>query len=111
MLKARCGHLVERSTSEAHFGLCRKCHSNFTFVTELESKHGEDALVQYWYAMVLANLYSGEENNQTANCLIDHLVEFYQRKLVTVPSKERYIRKMIYMLNSLRQPFNIKDLK
>jgi hypothetical protein len=79
-------------------------------VTELESKHGEDALVQYWYAMVLANLYS-EENSQTANCLIEHLVEFYQRKLVTVPSKERYIRKMLYMLNSLRQPVNIEELK
>jgi hypothetical protein len=103
--------LVERSIPEAHFGLCRKCHSNYMFVTELESRHGEDALVQYWCAMVLANLYSGGENSQTANCLIDHLIEFYQRKLVSVPSKERYIRKMLYMLNSLRQPFNIDDLK
>jgi hypothetical protein len=31
--------------------------------------------------------------------------------LVTVPSKERYIRKMLYMLDSLRQPFNIHELK
>ena len=111
MIKARCGHLVERSTPEAHLGLCRRCHSNYIFVTELESRHGEDALVQYWCAMVLANLYSGGENSQTANCLIDHLVEFYQRKLVSFPSKERYIRKMLYMLNSLRQPFNADDLK
>jgi hypothetical protein len=111
MMKAKCGHLVEGSTSEAHFGLCRKCHSNFTFVTDLESKHGEDALVQYWYAMVLSNLYSGEENKLGVNCLIDHLTEFYHRKLATVPSKERYIRKMIYMLNSLRQPFDIDSMK
>jgi hypothetical protein len=61
--------------------------------------------------MALANLYSGEENKLGVNCLIDHLVEFYHGKLATVPSKERYIRKMIYMLNSLRQPFDIDSMK
>ena len=110
-MKTHCGHLSDRSFTNSHDGLCRKCHSNYIFVTELESRHGEDALVQYWCAMVLANLYSGGENSQTANCLIDHLVEFYQRKLVSFPSKERYIRKMIYMLNSLRQPFDIDSMK
>jgi hypothetical protein len=56
-------------------------------------------------------LHSGEENKLGVNCLIDHLAEFYQRKLATVPSKEQYIRKMIYMLNSLRQPFDIDSMK
>ena len=66
---------------------------------------------KYWYSMVLANLYSGEENKLGVNCLIDHLVEFYHGKLATVPSRRRYIRKMIYMLNSLRQPFDIDSMK
>lgn len=110
-MKAKCGHLVERRYAEAHDGLCRRCHSNFAFLIDLESKYGEDALVQYWYAMILANLTSAEEGNQGADCLIEHLVEFYQRKLSTVPSKGKYIRKMLYMLNSLRQPFDIEALK
>jgi hypothetical protein len=111
MIKAKCGHIVDKSYGEAHSGLCRNCHSNFTFITDLELKYGEDALVQYWYAMILASLSSGQENNRGTNCLIDHLIEFYQRKLATVPSKEKYIRKMLYMLNSLRQPFDIEVLK
>ena len=111
MMKAKCGHLAEKSYAEAHLGLCRKCHSNFAFLNDLELKYGEDALVQYWYAMIVANLPTGEKTTQEANCLIDHLIEFYQRKLVKVPSKEKYIRKMLYMLNSLRQPFDIEMLK
>lgn len=111
MMKAKCGHLAEKSYAEAHWGLCRKCHSNFAFLNDLELKYGEDALVQYWYAMIFANLPTGEKTTQEANCLIDHLIEFYQRKLVKVPSKEKYIRKMLYMLNSLRQPFDIEMLK
>jgi hypothetical protein len=61
MMKAKCGHIVEKSYAEAHWGLCRKCHSNFAFLNDLELKYGEDALVQYWYAMILANVSTGEK--------------------------------------------------
>jgi hypothetical protein len=111
MMKARCGHLVGRKYSKAHDGLCRSCHSNFAFLIDLESEYGEDALVQYWYAMILANLSSAEGGAQSSNCLIEHLVAFYQSKLDTVPSKGKYIRKMLYMLNSLRNPVDIEALK
>jgi hypothetical protein len=111
MMKARCGHLVGGKYAEAHDGLCRSCHSNFAFLIDLESEYGEDALVQYWYAMILANLNSAEERAQGSDCLIEHLVEFYQSKLDMVPSKSEYIRKMLYMLNSLRKPFDIEAMK
>lgn len=108
-LKARCGHLTSRSYAKAHFGLCRQCHSNFAFLVELEEKHGEDALVQHWYQMIVEKL--GEQDGHGAasdvkNCLLDHLIDFYQRKLAEVPSKQRYIQKMLYMLHSIREPFD-----
>jgi hypothetical protein len=28
-----------------------------------------------------------------------------------VPSKERYIKKMLFMLNSLREPFDVESIK
>jgi len=111
MMKARCGHLIGRKYAKAHDGLCRSCHSNFAFLIDLESEYGEDALVQYWYAMILANLSSAEGKIQSSNCLIEHLVEFYRSKLDTVPSKSKYLRKMLYMLNSLRNPLDIEALK
>lgn len=111
MMKARCGHLVGSKYAEAHDGLCRSCHSNFAFLIDLESEYGEDALVQYWYAMILANMSSAEGGTQGSGCLIEHLVEFYQSKLDMVPSKSKYIRKMLYMLNSLRKPFDIEAMK
>jgi hypothetical protein len=111
MMKARCGHSVEEDFAEAHSGLCRRCHSNFTFISELESKYGEDALVQYWYGMILARLSSVEESGQGVNCLIDHLVEFYQKKLAVVPSRRKYIRKMLFMLDSLRHPVELDAFK
>ncbi len=43
MMKARCGHVEHKFYSDAHHGLCRKCHSNFAFLLELEQKYGEDA--------------------------------------------------------------------
>jgi hypothetical protein len=43
-MKATCGHLEEKSFTNANDGLCRKCHSNFAFLLELEAKYGEDAL-------------------------------------------------------------------
>jgi len=104
-LRARCGHLTSKSYAEAHHGLCRRCHSNFALLIELEEMHGEDALVQYWYQMILKNI--SEEGEKAANdCLIDHLTDFYQRKLVEVPSKQRYIQKMLYMLQTLKEPFD-----
>ena len=104
-LKARCGHLTSKSYAEAHHGLCRRCHSSFAFLVELEEKNGEDALVQYWYQMIVENLPE-DVNGHERKCLLNHLIDFYQRKLDEVPSKARYIQKMIYMLNSIRDPFD-----
>ena len=59
--------------------------------------------------MILTNL-SGV-NKQESTCLIEHLIEYYRRQLVMVPSKERYIKKMLYMLNSLREPTDIEKLR
>jgi len=42
---------------------------------------------------------------------MEHLVAFYKRKLIEVPSKENYIRKMLYMLNSLQEPYDIESLR
>jgi hypothetical protein len=109
MIKAKCGHIVERAYAEAHNGLCRRCDSNFSFLIDLESNAGEDALIQYWYGMILTHISS--DDSQGADCLIAHLIDFYQRKLSLVPSKERYIIKMLYMLNSLSQPFDPNSLK
>ena len=75
---------------------------------ELEEKHGEDALVEYWYSMILANL--ADDDRRDASCLIDHLIEFYQRKLTEVPSKQRYINKMLFMLRSIKQPFDVEKM-
>jgi len=108
MMKAKCGHLAERSFVEAHDGLCRRCHSNFAFLVDLEDKYGEDALIQYWFAMILT--YLTQDKEQTG-CFIEHLIDFYQRKLQVVPAKEKYIRKMLYMLNSLREPFTIESFR
>jgi len=68
VIKAKCGHLVEKKYIDVHDGLCRKCHSNFSLIQELESKGGEDALVQYWYAMILTKLSGVSEQEST--CLI-----------------------------------------
>ena len=37
-MKATCGHLEEKSFTNANDGLCRKCHSNFAFLLEIEAK-------------------------------------------------------------------------
>lgn len=110
MIETRCGHLEEKIFAAVHNGLCRKCHSSFTFVLELEQKYGEDALIEYWYSKILTYL-SPEKKEEDINCLIDHLIEFYQENLIKYPSKKNYIKKMLYMLNSLLKPFNIETLK
>ena len=46
IMEARCGHVEEKLYADAHHGLCRKCHSNFAFLLELEQKFGEDALIE-----------------------------------------------------------------
>jgi hypothetical protein len=84
-MKAKCGHVTEKSYADAHSGLCRKCHSNFSFLLELEQKYGEDALVEYWYGKILT--YPSETKEEVV-CFINHLIEFYQQKLVKVPSKK-----------------------
>jgi hypothetical protein len=101
-MATRCGHSEMEEYAKAHHGLCRHCHSNFAYLVELEGKHGEDALVEYWYSQILANLSESKD----ASCLIDHLIDFYQRKLVEIPSKRRYIAKMLYMLRSVKDPFD-----
>ena len=108
MMKAKCGHFVEKSFVQAHDGLCKQCHSSFAFLVNLEYKYGEDALIEYWYAMILAYI---SEDRERVGCFMEHLVEFYERKLIEVPSKENYIRKMLYMLNSLQEPFDLESLR
>ncbi|HZB15622.1 MAG TPA: hypothetical protein VE445_00525 [Nitrososphaeraceae archaeon] len=110
VMKAKCGHVEENTYSDAHHGLCRKCHSNFAFLLALEQKYGEDALIEYWYAKILT--YSpSERKEQDIHCFIDHLIEFYQRNLIEVPSKQKYIKKMLFMLHSIQKPFNIETLR
>jgi len=108
MMKAKCGHFVEKSFVQTHDGLCRQCHSSFAFLVNLEYKYGEDALIEYWYAMILAYI---SEDRERVGCFMEHLVEFYERTLIEVPSKENYIRKMLYMLNSLQEPFDLESLR
>ena len=107
MMKARCGHVEEIFYSDAHHRLCRKCHSNFAFLLELEQKYGEDALIEYWYAKILT-YSSSERKGEDVGCFIDHLIEFYQLNLIKFPSKQKYIKKMLYMLHSLQEPFDIE---
>jgi hypothetical protein len=106
--KARCGHYAVKSYTDAHGGLCRKCHSNFVNIRGLEKKYGEDALVEYWYGMILTRL---PESKEEIRCFVSHLIDFYQQKLIEKPSKQKYIQKMLYMLNSIQEPFDIETLK
>ena len=92
--KARCGHYTVKSYADAHGGLYRKC--------------GEDAVVDYWYGMILTRL---PESKEEVRCFISHLIDFYQQKLIETPSKQNYIRKMLYMLNSIQEPFDIETLR
>ena len=108
-MKGKCGHIVKRAYAKSHNGLCKRCNSDFSFIMDLESRGGEDALIHYWYAMILTHLSS--DNRKGADCLIGHLTDFYQRKLTLVPTKERYINKMLFMLNSLSEPFDPNCLK
>lgn len=107
-MKAKCGHVTEKSYAEAHNGLCRRCHSNFSFLLELEQKYGDDALVEYWYAKILT--YRSETKEEIV-CFINHLIEFYQQKLMEVPSKKNYINKMLFMLRSVQEPFDMQMLR
>ena len=109
-MKTTCGHFEEKSFTQTNNGLCRKCHSNFAFLLEIEEKYGESVLVEYWYAMILTHL-SSREDKQGVKCFIEHLTMFYRRKLVEVPSKENYIKKMLYMLHSIQEPFDKEDLR
>jgi hypothetical protein len=110
-MKAKCGHIVrneESSYLNTHYGLCRRCHSNFVFLVELESQYGKDALIEYWFAMILSNI---SEDREKTNCFLDHLIEYYQGKLkVSMSNNDRYLQKMLYMLHSLREPSNEKSL-
>jgi hypothetical protein len=107
-MKAKCGHVTEKSYAEAHWGLCRRCHSNFSFILELEQKYGEDALVEYWYSKILT--YQSETKEEV-DCILNHLIEFYQQKLTDFTSKKNYIKKMLYMLRSIQEPFDMQALR
>ena len=109
LMQAKCGHIEEKLYANTHHGLCRKCHSNFAYLLELEQKYGEDALIQYWYAKILT--YSSGEEKEDISCLLDHLIDFYQQAFIKFPSKQKYIKKMLFMLHSLQEPFNSETLK
>ena len=107
LMNIRCGHLTDRSFAKGHNGLCRKCHSNFSFLLDMEEKFGEDVIVEYWYGMILIRL---SYDKQATQCFIEHLTDFYSKKLLEVSSrKQSYIQKMLYMLNSLEKPFDVKS--
>jgi hypothetical protein len=106
--RAKCGHYASKSYIDEHGGLCRKCHSNFAAILQLEKTRGEDALVEYWYSMILANL---PEDREQLSCLISHLVGFYEQKLIESPSRQKYIAKMLYMLRSIEKPFDAEQLR
>lgn len=55
----------------------------------------------------MANL---SDSRKDADCLIDHLIDFYQRKLVEIPSKQSYIHKMLFMLRSIKEPFDAQKM-
>jgi hypothetical protein len=71
-------------------------------------KYGEDALVEYWYAKILTY---PSETKEEVDYFINHLIEFYQQKLMEVPSKKNYIKKMLYMLCSIKEPFDIQTFR
>lgn len=106
--RTRCGHRAPASFSEAHGGLCRKCHSNFAFIMDMEKKYGEDALVEYWYSTILTRL---PETQTEVQCFVSHLIEFYEARLRDRPSKRRYIEKMLYMLRSIEKPSSSDELR
>ncbi len=58
--------------------------------------------------MILVNL---PESKEEIRCFISHLIDFYQQKLIEMPSKQKYIRKMLYMLNSIQEPFDVETLR
>lgn len=106
-MSLHCRHLSDKSFAKGHNGLCRKCHSNFSFLLDIEEKFGEDVVVEYWYEMILIQL---SDDKQATQCFIEHLTDFYSKKLTEVSSSKRsYIQKMLYMLNSLKKPFDIKS--
>ena len=67
-------------------------------------------LIEYWYSRILT-YSSSERKERDIDCLVDHLIEFYQENLIKYPLKRNYIKKMLYMLYSLREPFDIETLK
>jgi hypothetical protein len=106
-MNLHCRHLTDKSFAKGHNGLCRKCHSNFSFLLDIEEKFGEDVVVEYWYGMILIRL---SDDKQATQCFIEHLTDFYSKKLTEVSSSKRpYIQKMLYMLNSLKKPFDFKS--
>ena len=90
LMNLRCGHQTDRSFAKDHNGLCRKCHSNFSLLLDIEEKFG-DVVVEYWYGTILTRL---SDDNQTTQCFIEHLTDFYSKKLLEVfSSKQSYIQK------------------
>lgn len=79
LMNIRCGHLTDRSFAKSHNGLCRKCHSNFSFLLDMEEKFGEDVIVEYWYGMILIRL---SDDKQATQCFIEHLTGFYSKEIV-----------------------------
>ena len=64
----------------------------------MEEKFDEGVVVEYWYGMILIRL---SDDEQVTQYFIEHLTDFYSKKLSEVSSSKRsYIQKMLYMLNS-----------
>ena len=82
-----------------------KCHSNFAFLLELEQKYGG------MHSYTVSNISYSSSERKDVSCLIDHLIDFYLRNLIKLPSKEKYIRKMLFMLHSLQEPSDIEFLR
>jgi len=57
--------------------LCRRCHSSFTFIVDLERKNMAKTLIEYWYPLILAQLFKSHDGVQS---LVFHLIKFYEIK-------------------------------
>lgn len=48
------------------------------------------------------------ESKRKITSSISHLIDFYQQKLIEALSKQKYIKKVLLMLQSLLEPFDAK---
>ena len=80
-MNLHCRHLTDKSLAKGHNGLCRKCHSNFSFSTWYRRKIRWRCSGRHWYGMILIRL---SDDKQATQCFIKHLTDFYSKKLTEV---------------------------